>query len=84
VEIPVPGVLSLGVKWQACEADHSPPSSAKDKTEWSCTSAPPVFLHGVYGDTSASFFAFVVMMTGVFPYTTPWHFVCPLEFSVLI
>jgi hypothetical protein len=25
----VPGALSLGVKWLGCEADHSPPSSAK-------------------------------------------------------
>jgi hypothetical protein len=27
----VPGALSLGVKWPECEADHSPPSSAKVK-----------------------------------------------------
>jgi hypothetical protein len=27
----VPGTLSLGVKWPGCEADHSPPSSAKVK-----------------------------------------------------
>jgi hypothetical protein len=25
----IPGALSLGVKWLWCEADHSPPSSAK-------------------------------------------------------
>jgi hypothetical protein len=24
----VPGAFSLGVKWQGCEAGHSPPSSA--------------------------------------------------------
>jgi hypothetical protein len=38
----VPGALSLGVKQQGCEADHSPPSSAKVKNAWSYTSA-----HGV-------------------------------------
>jgi hypothetical protein len=27
----VPGALCLGVKWLACEADHSPPSSAEVK-----------------------------------------------------
>jgi hypothetical protein len=27
----VPGALSLGVKWQGYEADHSPPSSAEVK-----------------------------------------------------
>jgi hypothetical protein len=26
-----PGALSMGVKWQGCEADHLPPSSAKVK-----------------------------------------------------
>jgi hypothetical protein len=29
----VPGALSVGVKWQGREADHSPPSSAEVK-EW--------------------------------------------------
>jgi hypothetical protein len=53
--MPVPGVRSVGVKWQACEADHSPPFSAKVESEWSCTSVPSVFLHGVYRDTSALF-----------------------------
>jgi hypothetical protein len=27
----VPGILSLGIKWLGCEADHSPPSTAKIK-----------------------------------------------------
>jgi len=27
----VPGAISLGLKWLGCEADHSPPSSAKVK-----------------------------------------------------
>jgi hypothetical protein len=36
----VPGALSLGVKRPGREADHSPPSSAKVKNEWSYTSTP--------------------------------------------
>jgi hypothetical protein len=34
----IPGALSLGVKRPGLEADHSPPSSAKVKEEWSYTS----------------------------------------------
>jgi hypothetical protein len=34
------GVLSLGVKRQGCEADHSPPSSAEVKKMWIYTSTP--------------------------------------------
>jgi hypothetical protein len=37
----VPGALSLGVKRQEREADHSPPSSAEVKNAWSYTSTPP-------------------------------------------
>jgi hypothetical protein len=37
----VQGVLSLGLKWPGCEADHSPPSSDKVKNAWSNTSTPP-------------------------------------------
>jgi hypothetical protein len=43
----VPGALSLVVKWPGREADHSPPSGAEVKNEWSYISAPPVRLHGV-------------------------------------
>jgi hypothetical protein len=43
----VPGALSLGVKWPGHEADHSPPSSAEVKNAWSCTSTPPICLHGM-------------------------------------
>jgi hypothetical protein len=43
----VPGALSMGVKWPEREADHSPPSSAEVRNEWSYTSIPPVRLHGV-------------------------------------
>jgi len=34
------GALSLGIKRPRCEADHSPPSSAELKNEWSYTSIP--------------------------------------------
>jgi hypothetical protein len=43
----VPGAPSLVVKRPGCEADHSPPSSAEVKNEWSYNSTPPVRLHGV-------------------------------------
>jgi hypothetical protein len=36
----VPGTVSLGVKRQGREADHSPPSSAGVKNAWSYTSTP--------------------------------------------
>jgi len=39
--------LSLGVKQPGREADHSPPSSAEVENAWSCTSSPPICLHGV-------------------------------------
>jgi hypothetical protein len=40
-----PGALSLGVKRQGREDDHSPPSSAKVKNAWKYTST--IRLHGV-------------------------------------
>jgi hypothetical protein len=43
----VPGALSMGVKQPGREADHSLPSSAEVKNEWSHTSTPPIRLHGV-------------------------------------
>jgi len=36
----VPGVPTLGVKRPGREVDHSPPSSAEVKNEWSYTSTP--------------------------------------------
>jgi hypothetical protein len=36
----VPGALSLGVKWQGREADHSPHLVPRSKNEWSYTSSP--------------------------------------------
>jgi hypothetical protein len=43
----VPGTLSLCVKQSVREADRPLVSSAEVK-EWSCTSTPPVCLHGTY------------------------------------
>jgi hypothetical protein len=43
----LPGALSLEVKRPVRAADHSPPSSAEVKNEWSYTSTSPVCLHGV-------------------------------------
>jgi hypothetical protein len=40
------GAFSLAVKRPGREADHSPPSSAEVKNAWSCTSTPPIRLHG--------------------------------------
>jgi hypothetical protein len=36
----LPGALSLGINVPGREADHSPPSSAEVKNEWSYTSTP--------------------------------------------
>ena len=39
---------SFPVIWRpACDAEHSLPSSADVKNEWSYTSTPPIYLHGV-------------------------------------
>jgi hypothetical protein len=43
----VPRAVPLEVKWAGCEADHSPPSSAEVKDEWSYTSTLPVRLIGM-------------------------------------
>jgi hypothetical protein len=41
-----PGVLTSGVKWPVCEANHFPPSSAMVKNAWSYTSTPPYICIG--------------------------------------
>jgi hypothetical protein len=43
----VPVALSLRVKRQGRETDHSPPSSTEVKNVWSYTSTFPIRLHGV-------------------------------------
>lgn len=43
-------VFPPGVKQPQHEGDHSPPSSAMVKNEWSYTSASPICLHGMDRD----------------------------------
>jgi len=45
-----------GVKRSRHEVHQSPPLSAEVKNEWSCTSAPPIYLHGMDGDEFTLFF----------------------------
>jgi hypothetical protein len=45
--------LRPGVKQPRNEVNHSSPSSAKVKNEWSYTSAPPVYVQGVDRENSA-------------------------------
>jgi len=44
----VPGALSPGIKLPMREANHSPPSSAKAKNEWSYTFTPPYIFMAWY------------------------------------
>jgi hypothetical protein len=44
-------VSFLGVKRQRCEVDHSPPSSAEVRNEWSYTSTPPYIFMACIGTT---------------------------------
>jgi len=39
--------LVSGVKLPGCEVNHSPSAIAEVKNEWSYTSTPPIWLHGV-------------------------------------
>jgi hypothetical protein len=41
------GILSWGVTLPGRYVDHSPPPSDEIKNEWSYTSTPPTFLHGI-------------------------------------
>jgi hypothetical protein len=43
----VPGVFSLGLKYQWREASHSPPSSAGVKNAWRYIFTPAIRLNGV-------------------------------------
>jgi hypothetical protein len=62
----VPGALSLRIKWLECEADLSPPSSAKIKNAWSYISTPPVCLHGMVLNESIWFKLFTVFSNCMF------------------
>jgi hypothetical protein len=44
-------VFFPGIKQLELEGNHSSPSNAEVKTEWSCTSAVPIHLHGVDRDS---------------------------------
>jgi hypothetical protein len=46
----VPRAVSPWVKRPRRKVNHSPSSSAEARNEWSCTSAPPLYLHGVDED----------------------------------
>jgi len=60
----ISGDLSLVIKWLGPETDHSPPSSAKVKNEWSYTSASPMCLH-VKHRNNLTWFTFQVRITAV-------------------
>ena len=47
------GVLPWRIKQPGHDVDHSHPSSAEVKNEWSYTSAPHICVHGVDRDTFA-------------------------------
>jgi len=44
------GAIFYGLKQPGCEANHLLHSSAEVKNDWSCTSIPPICLHGIYRD----------------------------------
>jgi len=46
----MPDVLSPWVNWWKCEVDHSLPSSAEVRNEWSYAFTSPTFLHVVERD----------------------------------
>ena len=53
----LPEVLPLDVKRSGCGINHSSPSSAEDKNEWSYTSTSPVCCHGLRRDNLPLSFA---------------------------
>ena len=59
----------MGVKWTEYEAGHSPPSSAKVKNEWSCTSTSAVCLHGMHLYLHLSLLAFSPLGVDIFSHT---------------
>jgi hypothetical protein len=44
------GAIFCGLKQPGCEANHLLRSSAEVKNDCSCTSIPPICLHGIYRD----------------------------------
>jgi hypothetical protein len=59
------GGFSTSVKWLMSAVKCSSPSSAKVKNEWSCTTSPPVCLHGV-DRNNCSFLCKIVLKKYVF------------------
>jgi hypothetical protein len=57
----VPSALSMGIKWLEHEADHSPPSTAEVKKEWSCMFTHLIFLNGLHRDFTF-FFSCVLLV----------------------
>jgi hypothetical protein len=53
------------VKPSECEVDPSNSSSAKTKNEWSCTSSPPICLHGVERDNFTYIFLLFLLFSSV-------------------
>jgi hypothetical protein len=49
------GTLSFGIKQPGREVDHTAPSCADVKNEWSSTAAPTIYLHDVNRDSFTCF-----------------------------
>jgi len=60
----VPG-SSWEVKWFGHEVDHSPPSSARVKSEWRFTCIPPACLGDMNRDSFLTCFNMVQLLTWV-------------------
>jgi hypothetical protein len=54
------GVLSPGAKRPGREVNHSPPSSAEVKNEWSYSSSPSIRLHSMDRDNFALTFKVIL------------------------
>jgi hypothetical protein len=59
----VPRVFPWKVKLLAWKVDRSPPSIAKIKNEWKCTSALSICTHGMDREKTSSFYPLQQMAT---------------------
>jgi hypothetical protein len=80
----VPGALSLAVKRPELEAYHSPPSSVEVKNSWSCTSTPPVRLHGVVLSQSTGTSLLLLYLTSNFSGNKNWSYYILLLLLLLL
>ena len=55
----VPEIISPGIKWPERQVDHSPPSGAEVRNEWSYTSTPLLYLNGVERENITSYFTLI-------------------------